>query len=236
VISIVEAMNSTGADMLMMPVLVDKGEGILGQLQIMDQAMLTGMAIGSAKAGLPIWASGAALAFNKSDFLELNGYEGNERWASGDDVFLLHKFKSSGKKIEVLNNSTSFVFASACKSWTDLIAQRSRWGSKALAYRDPFTLFVSFLGVARWLAILSIALTVLISNSVVVPVFLFGLATIAADLLLLNIVLRTTRLKLPWHAQFTVPVFYLFFGLFLIIASIVHTPQWKGRKTVGIHR
>jgi len=231
--SVVEAFVQKDADMLLMPVLIKDGQDLLGEIQLMDQAILTGMAIGSAQMACPVWASGAALAFRKSDFLELEGFKGNEQWSSGDDVFLLHKFKSAGKKISVLNSSNALVVAEACGTWGQLIEQRLRWGSKSIAYRDPLTVFVTMLGLLRWSAL--IFLFVLLQLSIVVPsaLWLLAIISIGADLILARTVLHSEGLKLPLLAQLFVPVFYLFFGVFLMVASVFYTPTWKGRKVLG---
>lgn len=36
-------------------------------------------------------ANGANMAFRKSAFRDVNGYEGNMQYASGDDMFLIEK-------------------------------------------------------------------------------------------------------------------------------------------------
>lgn len=218
------------AEMLLLPVFIPNGQGLLGQAQVMDQAILSGMALGSAGMGTPVWGSGAALAFRKSAFEEVNGYIGNENTPSGDDVFLLHKFKAAGKKVIALNSPDATVLADPCRTWAELVAQRLRWGSKSKHYRDPFTLFVSALGLSRWFAL---PLAFILSVQGFGLLGFLAVTTILADLLLTEAVVRAHRLKLSWWARLVVPVFYLFFGLFLIVASFVHTPQWKGRKVTA---
>lgn len=234
--SVVRAFIGKNADMLLMPVLINESQDLLSEIQLMDQAILTGMAIGSAQMACPIWASGAALAFKKKAFLDLNGFEGNEKWSSGDDVFLLHKFKNASKNIAVLNSSKALVVADACGTWKQLIEQRLRWGGKSIAYRDPLTVFVTVLGLLRWSAL--IFLFVLLQLSIVVPsaLWLLAVISIGIDLLLARTVLHSEGLKLPLLAQLFVPVFYLFFGFFLMVASVFYKPTWKGRKVQGQHQ
>lgn len=214
-------------DMIVLPVLVKQERGLLAGTQLMDQALLTGMAMGAATQGTPLWASGAALAFRKSVFLDVQGYDGNEKVASGDDVFLLHKFKKAQKKVVVLNSSKTTVWADACSSWSALVSQRLRWGSKVWRYRDPFTLGISFVGLMRWCAL---PVTIMLVSIGLWWPFVLLVLTVLLDLFLARGVLRFNRLKLSAWTWMVVPVFYLFFGLFLLLASLVHTPQWKGRK------
>ena len=184
----------------------------------------------------PVWASGAALAFGKKAFMDLEGFKGNENWSSGDDVFLLHKFKSASKKIAVLNSSEALVVAEACGSWKQLVEQRLRWGGKSIAYRDTLTVIITALGLLRWSAL--ILLFVLLQMSVLVPsaVWMLAILSIGTDLILARTVLHSIGLKLPLLAQLFVPVFYLFFGIFLMFASFFYQPTWKGRKVQGQYR
>jgi hypothetical protein len=52
---------------------------------------LQGATIGSFGIGKGFMCNGANLAYKKSLFQELNGFQGNDTIASGDDVFLLQK-------------------------------------------------------------------------------------------------------------------------------------------------
>jgi cellulose synthase/poly-beta-1,6-N-acetylglucosamine synthase-like glycosyltransferase len=56
-----------------------------------DLVSLQGATIGSFGIGKGFMCNGANLAYKKSLFQELNGFQGNDTIASGDDVFLLQK-------------------------------------------------------------------------------------------------------------------------------------------------
>ena len=59
--------------------------------QQLDFLSLQGATIGSFGIKKPFMCNGANFAYTKAFFKELNGFEGNENIASGDDVFLLQK-------------------------------------------------------------------------------------------------------------------------------------------------
>ena len=75
-------------------------------------------------------ASGANLLFKKEVFLSLGGYEGNEHLSSGDDVFLLQKFKDAHKIISTDCSINGTIFTPAESTWASYLAQQSRWASK----------------------------------------------------------------------------------------------------------
>lgn len=63
----------------------------LHYFQQLDLASLQGATIGSFGLGKGFMCNGANFAYTKSLFEELNGFDGNDKIASGDDVFLLQK-------------------------------------------------------------------------------------------------------------------------------------------------
>ena len=62
--------------------------GFLSAFQNLDFLSLQGATIGSFGIEKPFMCNGANFAYSKHFFKELNGFQGNETIASGDDVFL----------------------------------------------------------------------------------------------------------------------------------------------------
>src|SRR5690606_17033911 len=71
-------------------------------------------------------------------FLKMEGFKGNEKISSGDDVFLLQKFKKNGLKTEFLKCLEAIVFTQPQPDITSLISQRIRWAAKTPAYKSAF--------------------------------------------------------------------------------------------------
>jgi hypothetical protein len=69
----------------------DCKNSFLHHFQQLDLASLQGATIGSFGIGKGFMCNGANLLTKKSLFQELNGFQGNDTIASGDDVFLLQK-------------------------------------------------------------------------------------------------------------------------------------------------
>ncbi|MEO8734786.1 MAG: glycosyltransferase, partial [Flavobacteriales bacterium] len=96
-----ECVRKEQPDFLLMPVITEGDGGLLQRIQIDEQAALLGVAAGTALSGSPLLANGANMAFSKVAFQYVRGFEG-DRWASGDDVFLLQRMKRAGKRIGYL--------------------------------------------------------------------------------------------------------------------------------------
>lgn len=108
--------------------------GFLHDFQNNDFLSLQGVTAGSFGIEKPFMCNGANFAYEKDFFTELNGFDGNNNLASGDDVFLLQKaLKVAPEKIAYLGN-LNIVLTKSCTSWKALIHQRVRWASKTSAY------------------------------------------------------------------------------------------------------
>lgn len=126
---IMDCVSRDPADLLLMPVETRAGSGMLQALQADEQAALLGVAAGTALQGNPVLANGANMAFRKAAFLAVGGYAG-DKWASGDDIFLLCRMRKSGRKVRYLLHPDVLVGVEAERSFTDFWRQRLRWAGK----------------------------------------------------------------------------------------------------------
>ena len=113
------------------PVILTPGRSLLERMQETEQLtlmLITGAGIHS---GLHYMANGANMAFRKAAFLQVNGYEGNERYASGDDMFLIEKMSMAFPgKIAFAKSLQATVYTGGKKDWPSLFKQRLRWAGK----------------------------------------------------------------------------------------------------------
>ncbi len=106
-------------------------KGFLYNYQQLDNCSLQTTTVGMFGWHKPILCNGANMGYRKEIFFEVNGYEGNNHLASGDDVFLLEKVLSRyPKKVAFVKSSEVSVTTQAVDSWKDLLNQRIRWASK----------------------------------------------------------------------------------------------------------
>lgn len=146
--------RSTSAEMVLMPVRSSGEGGWLGRVQEDEQAALLGVGLGGASFAWYSNAYGANLAFSRAAFFAIGGYTG-DRYASGDDVFLLQRMRAAGRTVTVLLDPRVVVSTSTERSWSAFLAQRIRWAGKmkgagigvrligVLAMAMPFALFLA---------------------------------------------------------------------------------------------
>ena len=88
-------MSSYCLKMLLAPVVFSRTKSVFGQLQELEFMSLIAASAGAASVGLPIMCNGANLAYRKNAFEEINGYGADQKFASGDDMFLLMKIRKT---------------------------------------------------------------------------------------------------------------------------------------------
>jgi cellulose synthase/poly-beta-1,6-N-acetylglucosamine synthase-like glycosyltransferase len=199
--------------------------------QALDFMTLQGITGASVQKGFHNMCNGANLAYQKRAFYAVNGFEGIDEIASGDDMLLMHKIeKAFPYKIAFLRSRDVIVETQAAASIKDFMNQRIRWASKADHYTDKkitaVLLFVYFIN--AWILILAIAsfffakalwlfLISIIWKTIMELIFLFPVAKFFRKEKLLWWFLPAQ----PFHIIYTVIAGWL--GKF-------GTYQWKGRN------
>jgi glycosyltransferase involved in cell wall biosynthesis len=116
----------------------------LHHFQQLDLASLQGATIGSFGIVKGFMCNGANLAYKKSLFEKLNGFEGNDSIASGDDVFLLQKaIARFPDHVHYVKSKSNIVTTKPLDDWKSLFHQRVRWASKATSYQSDFGKFLA---------------------------------------------------------------------------------------------
>ncbi|MEM6764669.1 MAG: glycosyltransferase [Bacteroidota bacterium] len=119
------------------PVLLEEGRGMLSIFQTMEYMGLSVLGAGAIQLGFPTMCNGANLAYRKSAFLQVGGFQGVDHIASGDDELLMQKINlQTDWDIAFARDRRAIVHTYALASWKALKAQRLRWVSKARAYLD----------------------------------------------------------------------------------------------------
>lgn len=142
-------------DMVLMPVHTLRVRGPLGCYQYHEQLALQAATAGSALSGHPVLANGANMAFSREVFMELGGY-GPDRWASGDDLFLLKRMCDARRKVIYLLDADATVLVRPALGFSEFLSQRIRWAGKMRAIRQvPGTLAGVFVLLFPWLLLIS---------------------------------------------------------------------------------
>jgi cellulose synthase/poly-beta-1,6-N-acetylglucosamine synthase-like glycosyltransferase len=125
--------------MILGPVKYADKKDFLNQFQIFEFISLQAFTSGSQSIGFPFLSNGANLAFDKKSFIEVEGYKGNKHIASGDDIFLLEKFRKRFKKeIVYLKSKNAIVITKPSQTWKKLYQQKIRWASKSKKIKNSF--------------------------------------------------------------------------------------------------
>ncbi len=106
-----------------------QGDTLWDKIQQMEFFSVMGVTLATFGLHHPIMCNGANLAFRKTAFDYVNGYDDNLHIASGDDEFLLRKvIERFGKS--AIGQHSSVVATKTHVSLTDFLRQRTRWASK----------------------------------------------------------------------------------------------------------
>ena len=204
-------------------------KGFLFGFQNLDFLSLQGATIGSFGIHEPFMCNGANFAYRKDFFYALNGFEGNESIASGDDVFLLQKaIKKDKKALGFCLHKQSIVQTKSVENWKELFQQRVRWASKSTEYHSFFGKIVAilvFLTNLAWIASLFLFGFEKISLS---NLFTF----IAIKAIVDYILLKQTALFYESRLSWILPSlgFYSFFNTSVAFYSLFGSYRWKGRS------
>lgn len=155
--SIAQIMENNEVQFLAGPVQFYQEESLFEKFQSLDflgMMLITGVGINQEAYYM---ANGANMAFQKTAFIAVKGYEGNTHIASGDDMFLVHKIAQQFPKGSVLFNKSraAWVSTKAEATLKGFINQRVRWGSKNKASKD-----VMLKGILLWVLLTALWLVV----------------------------------------------------------------------------
>jgi glycosyltransferase involved in cell wall biosynthesis len=216
--------------MLAGAVLYECENSFLHHFQQLDLTSLQGATIGSFGLNKAFMCNGANFAYTKSLFEKLNGFDGNNKIASGDDVFLLQKaVEKFPEMVHYLKAEEAIVITKPTENWRSLFYQRVRWAAKTSSYKSNFG---KFLGLIVFFGNLSfvIGFFFLLFGIWSYPIFvLFAFFKFGIDFVLLYITnqfLTSTRVK----SLFLSSLLYPFFSSAVALYSLFGSYEWKGRR------
>ena len=115
------------------------------KMQALDFFSLMTSGAGASGIKKSIMCNGANLAFEKNSYLEFDD-PFNDKYRSGDDIFLLLNIKRHYRdKILFLKSTEAIAFTPPAKTFKELLNQRIRWTSKSGGYKDSEIITTSLL-------------------------------------------------------------------------------------------
>ncbi len=230
------AFANPNIKLLVGPVALGEGTTWFQRLQTLEFASLVGVTASGLGWGVPVMCNGANLAFLKSAFLEVDGYEGNAHISSGDDDFLMRKVAARWKgSIQFLFSGSAIVVTQPVASLSSFVHQRVRWAGKwkynsSLVAR-LMAVFIAFFHVGFLLALVAAASGWLawkffgwlwLSRFFGEAVFLLSVTSFLNQG-------RQQRIRWSWINFLILQFLYSFYVVAIGFASLVVRPKWKGR-------
>ncbi len=224
-------IQQNDAKMIVGPVTYHQVNGFLKQFQLLDFLSLTGSTIAGFGIGKPFLCNGANLAYKASFFNSMNGFEGNDTIASGDDIFLMEKaLKTDVNSVRYLKSTHAIVQTIPQPNFKSLLSQRIRWANKTSNYNNNFAKLVG--------------LMVLLANSVIVIGFvlmvlrLFHFKTFTYLFLLkllidfLLIYKTSVFFSKEQALKYYLPssLLYPFFSVYVAVVGSFSSYKWKDRR------
>jgi glycosyltransferase involved in cell wall biosynthesis len=202
----------------------------LHHFQQLDLASLQGATIGSFGIKKAFMCNGANFAYTKTFFQELDGFNGNDAIASGDDVFLLQKAVTQfPEKVHYLKSENNIVITKPLNDWKSLFYQRVRWASKTSSYQSRFG---KGLGLLVFMGNLSLVLGFILSVLGLfsfLNIFLLFVLKFAVDTVLIYKSQRfLTKTKMSYLILSS--LLYPFFSVSVALYSLFGKYEWKGRR------
>ena len=197
--------------------------------QQLDLMSLQATTMGSVGLGKPFMCNGANFAYTKKLFNQLDGFNGNNKMASGDDVFLLQKAtKKHLDKIHYLKNSNAFVKTKPENDLYKLFMQRVRWASKTTGYSSLYAKFLAIIVLAMNLCLVVGCVLLLIGYfnwKILLGMFLIKYCLDYILLFKANNYLRKGKFFLPLASSILYPFYASLVGIYSLFGSF----SWKGR-------
>lgn len=231
ILSIVQYMESQDKLMVSSPVCYDQEKSYFERLQTLEFLYLIGLGAAGIGNGNPTTCNGANLAYRKTLFFEMGGFNGIDELASGDDELLLHKVAEKyADRIGFCKSREAIVYTDAKENLKSFLSQRKRWASKSTKYKDKK---VVILGVCIWLFNLSFLLSLIF-----LLVWIYDASELVITSLMMKLLVElvflypilafVNRKELLWNLPLLTVVHSLYF-VYIGVVGNVGKYDWKGR-------
>ncbi len=219
------------ADMVVAPAMFSTNHSIVQMFQQIDFMSMQGITVAARQLKLGNMCNGANLAFTRAAYDEVNGYEGGDRLASGDDYLLMTKISKMGaSKIVYLKSPKAVMLTAPQPDWAGFFQQRIRWASKSGKYSDMrltlILLLVYLFNVSFLVMVLAgfgdetcwyVILGMLLTKTIVEYIYLRPVAHFFRN----EWVMKYHPLLQPLHIAYIISAGFL---------GLIGGYKWKGRK------
>jgi poly-beta-1,6-N-acetyl-D-glucosamine synthase len=206
------------------------GNTFFQKLQQMEFASLIGSSASLANLQSPIMCNGANLAYRRAAFFNVNGYEGNNHIASGDDEFLMRKFvkEYEGSTIRFMRNQKGTVTTTSSSSVHAFVNQRRRWASK---WKDNTSWMARIVAVSIfgfqlcWLTSLCL---LIVNFSEILLIFMIG--KVVLESILLVFYCRFLEIRFNVGVFLSLQLIYPIYVVYIAASANFFNYSWKDRQ------
>ncbi|HNQ68976.1 MAG TPA: glycosyltransferase [Bacteroidales bacterium] len=224
----ISEMESGDYQMICGPVEFLKSQSVFSSLFQLEFLSLTGSGAAGFFINKAFMCNGANYAVYRESMIEALEHV-NDKYSSGDDVFLLH-YLSMKQKVGFVKYLEANVKTKAPQSLSDFISQRVRWASKTSGYRNSFAIFVAVITFLASLTVL-VSSAVSIFNAHFLKIFAIIIITkFIAELVFMIPVCNFYKKQNLIFGLVPLSVFHPVYIVLTAFLSLFFKPKWKGRK------
>lgn len=212
------------------PVVYFQKNGWFQKMQSLEFLTLISSAAGAIGNNMPFMCNGANIAFRKSAFLETHGFE-NDRFSSGDDIFLLERIiqRYGTHSVQFAKTEQAIIETDPMPNLSKFLQQRIRWAGKSVGYKNPVSIITSYIVFFNALSILlAFILGFYHPFFFRLAALLFMVKTII-DLPICIMILNFTRQLFLLKTYLLLQIVYPLYICGTAITSLFVKPKWKGR-------
>jgi len=217
--------------MVVGPVRLTGEKTFLNLWQELEFSTLIGTGGAMINLNAPLMCNGANLAYRKTAFEKVKGFEGIDQSPSGDDELLMSKFnKEFPKGIRFVKHKEAVVATNPSKSWAEFMHQRKRWASKWKLNRRPTTMIVVMLVLFFHLAfVVTLGLAVVGIFPLPILIFLISIKFVF-ELAFVKLVGSKLGNRFDLISFTLSQVFYSFYTILFGLLANFGNYKWKGRS------
>lgn len=228
-VHIERAFTSPDVKMVAGAVRIGQNGTLLADMQAIEFASLIGSAGATLTLGFPTMCNGANLAYRKSAFGEVGGYQDTMHVTSGDDEALMQKIETQfPRSIRFMSEPLSVVVTRPSVSASVFLQQRLRWAGKWRYSASPATKVTALYIIVVQLALIAAFIRLVSADSVFIISLLAGRALLEG--IFLWRVCSFSGVKWSWISFALLQVVYPFYALSVGVASNFSGYSWKKRR------
>ncbi|HEU4472499.1 MAG TPA: glycosyltransferase [Flavisolibacter sp.] len=221
-----------GASFIAAPVKFSYDGSWLQKFQALDFLTLQGITAASVATGFHTMCNGANLAYRKQAFVDVDGFAGIDRVATGDDMLLMYKiWKKDPSRVFYLKSRDAVMSTTPMTTLRGFIMQRKRWASKTLVYDDR-----RILAVLAFVYLLNLLFPLLLVWAFFNIQFLllaagFWVTKTLIEWPFINAVAAFYRERKLMRLFFWFQPLHMLYTVFVGLLSQFGRYEWKGRRT-----